>query len=181
MTLSAAHKQGFSRWPWPWPFIWSSWTMVLTPDMPILHCMSSRWGIYPGEAFHSLFQALPSPPLLFIAFFTLHRPPLSERLEQARLSIDRFSFERVAQSNLEWLFSKMDSGFQSSVGFRIPKPRIPDSTNKIFLDSLTWGELCLIVKAQQYFVTRVLRNSFNPAPLVQTNQEDCIFRCNNTI
>ena len=27
--------------------------------------------------------ALPSPPLLFIAFFTLHRSPLSERLEQA--------------------------------------------------------------------------------------------------
>ena len=25
--------------------------------------------------------------------------------------------------------------------------------------------------------TRMLRNSFNPAPLVQTNQEDCIFRC----
>ena len=27
--------------------------------------------------------SLPSPPLLFIAFFTLHRSPLSERLEQA--------------------------------------------------------------------------------------------------
>ena len=27
----------------------------------------------------------------------------------------------------------------------------------------------------------LLRNSFNPAPMVQTNQEDCIFRCNNTI
>ena len=26
----------------------------------------------------------------------------------------------------------------------------------------------------------LLRNSYNPAPLVQTNQEDCIFRCNNT-
>ena len=59
-----------------------------------------------------------------------------------RLSIDGFSFERVAQSNLEWIFRKMDSGFQSLVGFRIPiagfripKPRIPDSTSKKFLDS----------------------------------------------
>ena len=53
-----------------------------------------------------------------------------------------FSFERVAQSNLEWISSKVDSGFQSLVGFRIPsagfwipKPRIPDSTSKNFLDS----------------------------------------------
>ena len=45
-----------------------------------------------------------------------------------RLSIDGFSFERVAQSNLEWIFRKLDSGFQSSVGFRIPQP-------KKFLDS----------------------------------------------
>ena len=29
-------------------------------------------------------HSLPSPPLLFIAFFTSHRSPLSERLEQAR-------------------------------------------------------------------------------------------------
>ena len=50
--------------------------------------------------------------------------------------------ERVAQFNLEWIFSKLDSGFQSLVGFRIlssgfriPKPRIPDSTSKNFLDS----------------------------------------------
>ena len=48
-----------------------------------------------------------------------------------RLSIDGFSFERVAQFNLEWIFSKLDSGFQSLVGFRIliagfriPKPVI---------------------------------------------------------
>ena len=45
-----------------------------------------------------------------------------------------FLFERVAQFNLEWIFSKLDSGFQSlvgfrilSAGFRIPKPRIPES------------------------------------------------------
>ena len=57
-----------------------------------------------------------------------------------RLSIDGFSFELVAQSNVE--FGNLDSGFQSlvgfripSAGFRIPKPRIPDSTSKKFLDS----------------------------------------------
>ena len=55
VILPAAHKQGFPRWPWPWPFIWSSSTMVLTPDMPISHCMSSCWGIHPGEAFHRWF------------------------------------------------------------------------------------------------------------------------------
>ena len=43
---------------------------------------------------------------------------------------------------MEWIFSKLDSGFQSlvgfrilSAGFRIPKPRIPDSTSKKFVDS----------------------------------------------
>ena len=48
-----------------------------------------------------------------------------------RLSIDGFSFERVAQSNLEWIFSKLDSGFQSLVGFRIPCAgfRIPQAKN----------------------------------------------------
>ena len=58
---------------------------------------------------------------------------LSESLAQTR---------RVAQFNLEWIFSKLDSGFQSlvgfrilSAGFRIPKPRIPDSTSKKFVDS----------------------------------------------
>ena len=33
--------------------------------------------------------SLPSPPLLFIAFFTSHRSPLSERLEQARALFQR--------------------------------------------------------------------------------------------
>ena len=43
-------------------------------------------------AFHSVKNSykhsrtfLPSPPLLFIAFFTSHRSPLSERLEQAKV------------------------------------------------------------------------------------------------
>ena len=33
--------------------------------------------------------SLPSPPLLFISFFTSHRSPLSERLEQARALFQR--------------------------------------------------------------------------------------------
>ena len=32
--------------------------------------------------------SLPNPPLLFIAFFTSHRSPLSERLEQARVQTE---------------------------------------------------------------------------------------------
>ena len=71
--------------------------MVLTPDMPILRCMSSRH---------------------HVVSYTL-----------GRLSIEGFSFERVPQSNLEWIFSKLDSGFQSLVGFRIPSAgfRIPQA------------------------------------------------------
>ena len=48
-----------------------------------------------------------------------------------RLSIDGFSFERVAQSNLEWIFRKLDSGFQSLVGLLIPSSgfRIPQAKN----------------------------------------------------
>ena len=80
------------------------------------HCFDTRYadimslhsGLYPGEAFHRWL----------------------------------ISFERVSQFNLEWIFSKLDSGFQSLVGFRIliagfriPKPRIPDSRSKKFLDS----------------------------------------------
>ena len=60
-----------------------------------------------------------------------------------RLSIDGFSFERGAQFNLEWIFSTLDSGFQSLIrfriliaGFRIPKPRIPDSRSNMILTSL---------------------------------------------
>ena len=44
--------------------------------------------------------------------------------------MDGSSFARVAQSNQEWIFSKLDSGFHSLVGFRIPA-----STSKKFLDS----------------------------------------------
>ena len=84
---------------------WSSCTFVSTPNMPIL-CRH-------------------------VQVYTL-----------GRLSMVFFSFERVAQFNLEWIFSKLDSGFQSlvgfrilSAGFRIPKPRIPDSTSRKFLDS----------------------------------------------
>ena len=90
--------------------------------------MSSRSGLYPREAFHRL----ASPQTSFgVRSSRIHFSPT-----------DGFSYERVAQFNLEWIFSKLDSGFQSlvgfrilSAGFRIPKPRIPDSTGKIILDS----------------------------------------------
>ena len=90
--------------------------------------MSSRSGLYPREAFHRL----ASPQTSFgVRSSRIHFSPT-----------DGFSYERVAQFNLEWIFSKLDSGFQSlvgfrilSAGFRIPKPRIPDSTSKKFLDS----------------------------------------------
>ena len=90
--------------------------------------MSSRSGLYPREAFHRL----ASPQTSFgVRSSRIHFSPT-----------DGFSYERVAQFNLEWIFIKLDSGFQSLVGFRIlsvvfriPKPRIPDSTSKKFLDS----------------------------------------------
>ena len=90
--------------------------------------MSSRSGLYPREAVHRL----ASPQTSFgVRSSRIHFSPT-----------DGFSYERVAQFNLEWIFSKLDSGFQSlvgfrilSAGFRIPKPRIPDSTSKKFLDS----------------------------------------------
>ena len=39
-----------------------------------------------GEVREGTLTSLPSPPLLFIAIFTSHRSPLSERLEQATFS-----------------------------------------------------------------------------------------------
>ena len=90
--------------------------------------MSSRSGLYPREAFHRLVS-----------------PQTSFGVRSSRIHLfptNGFSYERVAQFNLERIFSKLDSGFQSlvgfrilSAGFRIPKPRIPDSTSKKFLDS----------------------------------------------
>ena len=40
---------------------------------------------------------------------------------------------QVVNPNSQW--NSLNSRFQSLVGFRIPKPRIPDSTRKIFPDS----------------------------------------------
>ena len=90
--------------------------------------VSSSSGLYPREAFHRL----ASPQTSFgVRSTRIHFSPA-----------DGFSYEWVAQFNLEWIFSKLDSGFQSLVGFRIlsagfqiPKPRIPDSTSTKFLDS----------------------------------------------
>ena len=66
--------------------------------------MSSRSGLYPREAFHRL----ASPQTSFgVRSSCIHFSPT-----------EGFSYERVAQFNLEWFFSKLDSGFQSP-GFRI--------------------------------------------------------------
>ena len=72
--------------------------------------MSSRSGLYPREAFHRL----TSPQTSFGV--------RSSRIHFSRIRFcptDGFSYERVAQFNLEWIFSKLGSGFQSLVGFRI--------------------------------------------------------------
>ena len=79
--------------------------------------MSSRSGLYPREAVHRL----ASPQTSFGARSSrIHFSPT-----------DGLSYERVPQFNLEWTFSKLDSGFQSWAGFRIPKPgfRIPQAKN----------------------------------------------------
>ena len=84
--------------------------------------MSSRSGLYPREAFHRL----ASPQTSFgVCSLRIHFSPA-----------DGFSYERVAQINLEWIFSKLDSGFLvldsgfQSPGFRIPRAKnswIPES------------------------------------------------------
>ena len=50
--------------------------------------------------------ALPSPPLLFIAFFTSHRSPLSEGLEQAKTSRGLGRREKKEGSYMRKRFSK---------------------------------------------------------------------------
>ena len=90
--------------------------------------MSSRSGLYPREAFHRL----ASPQTSFgvrssrIYFSRIHFYPT-----------DGFSYERVAQFNLEWIFSKLDSGFQSLVGFWILRAlfRIPRAKNSWISES----------------------------------------------
>ena len=120
---------------------------------------SSRSGLYSREAFHRL--AYPQTPFGVrssrIHFSGIHFSPT-----------DGFSYERVAQVNVEWIFSKLDSGFQSlvgfrilSAGFRIPKPRIPDSTSKKFLDS---------------GIRIPLHGAFNRQSLMSLYSETCIKR-----
>ena len=50
-------------------------------------------GTFVKNSYKRSLTSLPSPPLLFIAFFTLHRSPLSERLEQAIALITRCRVE----------------------------------------------------------------------------------------
>ena len=62
---------------------------------------------------------------------------------------DGFSNERVAQFNLEWIFIKLDSGFQSLVGFRILNAgfRIPSPGFRISRAFLYMGR-----KSHRFFV-----------------------------
>ena len=85
--------------------------------------MSSRSGLYPREAVHRL----ASPQTSFGARSSrIHFSPT-----------DGLSYERVAQFNLKWTFSKLDSGFQSLVGFRILSAgfRIPQAKNSCIPES----------------------------------------------
>ena len=61
---------------------------------------------------------------------------------------------------------KLDSGFQSLVGFRIPRavfriprPKIPDSTRKNFPDSLTGASSCYLMKlaSEAIFLEKTLK------------------------
>ena len=84
-----------------------------------------------------------------------------------RLSIDGFSFERVAQFNLEWIFCKLESGFQSLVGFRILRVgfRIPLKWGEDkFLPSLTSVFLCAPA-GQKAWGAQICLQHFNSALL----------------
>ena len=78
--------------------------------------MSSRSELYPREAFHRL----ASPQTSFgVRSSRIHFSPTHG-----------FSYERVAQFNLEWIFSKLDSGFLVlDSGFQSPGFRIPEAKN----------------------------------------------------
>ena len=51
--------------------------------------------------------SLPSPPLLFIAFSTPHRSPLSERLEQATKNATQSFFEQFVLNFENFKLSKL--------------------------------------------------------------------------
>ena len=85
--------------------------------------MSSRSGLNPREAFHRLASLQTS--FAGVRSSRIHFSPT-----------DGFPYDRVAQFNLEWMFSKLDSGFLvldsgfQSPGFRIPRAKnswIPES------------------------------------------------------
>ena len=128
VILPAAHKEGS---PFNHVAVTSTFHMELVNycfDTRYADIMSSRSGLYPREAFHRL----ASPQTSFgvrssrIHFSRIHFSPT-----------DGFSYQRVAQFNVEWIFSKLVSGFQSLVGFRILSAgfRIPQAKNFWILES----------------------------------------------
>ena len=64
--------------------------------------------------------SLPSPPLLFIAFSTPHRSPLSERLEQAKIKTNSIYIARKCPGpsflNLMDSFKKKRTILKDSIG-----------------------------------------------------------------
>ena len=61
---------------------------------------------------------LPSPPLLFIPFFTSHRSPLSERLEQAKkpwptLFVESLIFQLIKNKNSKQTIEKLLRSFSA--------------------------------------------------------------------
>ena len=66
-----------------WKVLHFYWVNVILPACFTLRVACSRRS-HSEERCEVKRSSLPSPPLLFIAFFTLHRSPLSERLEQAK-------------------------------------------------------------------------------------------------
>ena len=106
--------------------------------------VSSSSGLYPREAFHRL----ASPQTSFgVRSSRIHFSPT-----------DGFSYKRVAQFNLEWIFSKLDSGFLVlDSGFH--EQKIPGFRNP---DSLTRGDLLmdnLRQEAQVFIHTLLLREN----------------------
>ena len=68
-------------------------------------------------------ESLPSPPLLFIAFFTSHRSPLSEHLEQASeqalrgaLAAGREKGGELATTSLEFEYLHRESRCEMLIG-----------------------------------------------------------------
>ena len=69
------------------------------------------------------------------SFITNHQTCKSFHSRESKTFLDSAADSRFQVLDSSFCPWNLDSWFQSLVGFRIPKPRIPDFTSKIFLDS----------------------------------------------